>query len=62
MSTGAPRNLSQGCGGAPAFVKLLAIRALMFSRHFHFSWLLDHWSQLANRLPNLSRDVEDPAG
>jgi hypothetical protein len=22
----------------------------------HFSWLLDHWRKLANRLTNLSRD------
>src|SRR5262249_1717021 len=53
---------SQRCGGAPGFVELFAIRALIVLRPLHFSWLLDHWSQPANRLPNLSRDGKRAGG
>jgi hypothetical protein len=56
-----PGCFSQGCGGAPAFIELFAIRALMVSPPPHFSWLLHHWSQPANRLPNLSRDGKGAA-
>jgi hypothetical protein len=57
-----PGCFSQGCGGAPAFVELLGNRGLMVSRPPHFSWLLNHWSQLAIRLPNLSRDGKGAGG
>jgi hypothetical protein len=57
-----PGCFSQGCGGVPAFVELYGIRALMVSRPPHFSLLLDHWSQLANRLPKLSGDGKGAVG
>jgi hypothetical protein len=46
---------------APAFVELFGIRALTVSRLPLFSWLLNHRSQLANRVPDLSRDGERSA-
>jgi hypothetical protein len=55
------RRRSHGCWGSLASIAVFSIFVDIL-RPAHLSWLLDHWSQLAKRLPELLRDGKGAGG